>query len=87
MYGTPERGATQCANQWITGVAMKIVAANHADSLRRPGESESTETAILDSVREELRSFYGEADDTVPLPLAILAQKLDHAGPPSNRIG
>ena len=40
---------------------MKIVAANHADSLRRPGE-ESIETVILDSVREELRSWRWSSD-------------------------
>ncbi|MCJ2073583.1 hypothetical protein MKK75_33155 [Methylobacterium sp. J-030] len=58
---------------------MKIVAANHADSLRRPGEPESAELAILDSVRDELRTLYGELDDAVPLTLAVLAQQVDHA--------
>ncbi|MCJ2085593.1 hypothetical protein MKK88_06235 [Methylobacterium sp. E-005] len=64
---------------------MKIVAVNHADSLRRPGESESAELAIVDSVREELLSFYGAADDTVPHTLAALAQQLDQVGSPDGQ--
>lgn len=58
---------------------MKIVAANHADSLRRPGEWEAAETVVLDSVGEELRSFYGEAEDALPHGLATLARQLDGA--------
>lgn len=60
---------------------MKIVAANYADSLRRSGEWETAETAVLDSVRDELRSFYGEAEDALPLGLAALAEQLDGGQP------
>jgi len=68
---------------------MKIVAANHADSLRRGGgwgADEGVETVVLDSVRDELRSVYGEADDAVPLSLTALAQQLDRAHPGSDCI-
>lgn len=66
---------------------MKIVLANHADSLRRPGQRDTAETAILDSVREELRSFYGEGDDVLPVELAALAQKLDYSrSTPGDRV-
>ncbi|MCJ2062567.1 hypothetical protein MKK63_07590 [Methylobacterium sp. J-088] len=61
---------------------MKIVAANHADSLSRTGgwaSDEAVETVVLDSVRDELRSVYGEADTAVPLSLAALARQLDSA--------
>jgi len=75
-----ERGAEPLAEQWTSNVAMKIVTANHADSLRRPGERDTAEVAILDSVREELLSFYGEGDAILPLELAMLAQRLDYAG-------
>lgn len=70
---------------------MKIVAANHADSLRRPGSWDTTEAAevvVLDSVRDELRSVYGEADDALPHALTALARQLDHAHAAGNdRIG
>ena len=59
---------------------MKIVAANHADSLSRTGgwaSDEAIETVVLDSVRDELRIVYGEADAVVPLSLTVLASQLD----------
>ena len=59
---------------------MKIVAANHAESLRRTGDGTQAETTVLESVREELRSFYGEANHVLPLELADLAQRLDNFG-------
>ncbi|MEL6063264.1 MULTISPECIES: hypothetical protein [unclassified Methylobacterium] len=61
---------------------MKIVAANHADSLRRPGTSDTSEAAeviVLDSLRDELRNVYGEADDALPHALTALARRLDPA--------
>lgn len=64
---------------------MKIVAANYADSLRRPGawnSNHAVDEAVLDSVREELRTVYGEADDVVPHALRALAHRLDEVHPP-----
>ena len=63
---------------------MKIVAANHADSLGRAGSWETSEAAegvVLASVGEELRSVYGEADDVLPLVLTALARRLDAVPP------
>ncbi|WP_246695081.1 hypothetical protein [Methylobacterium sp. P1-11] len=57
--------------------AMKIVAANHADSLRRPGTRDTAESAILDTVREGLLSVYVTPDHDLPVELAALAQRLD----------
>ncbi len=59
---------------------MKIVAANHADSLRRTGDRTTAETTVLESVSEELRSFYGEANHVLPLELADLAERLEGFG-------
>ncbi|MBE7199132.1 MAG: hypothetical protein INR70_15215 [Parafilimonas terrae] len=58
---------------------MINVAANFADTLRRPQSGDSTEAVVIDSVREELRDFYGEADDRLPTALAELVQRLDGA--------
>ncbi|KQS74946.1 hypothetical protein ASG32_07530 [Methylobacterium sp. Leaf361] len=60
---------------------MKIVATNHADSLRRPGSRDSAESAVLDTVREGLLSVYGTADRDLPAELAALARQLDRPGP------
>ncbi|MGU3556159.1 hypothetical protein [Methylobacterium radiotolerans] len=60
---------------------MKIVSANHADSLRRPGARDTVESAVLDTVREGLLTAYGAADGDIPAELAVLAQRLDRAGP------
>ncbi|SDN21798.1 hypothetical protein SAMN05216360_106313 [Methylobacterium phyllostachyos] len=60
---------------------MKIVSANYADSLRRPGERDTGEASIVDTVREELLNFFGEGDDVLPRELAMLAQRLDYTGP------
>ncbi|MCJ2138189.1 hypothetical protein MKK69_29765 [Methylobacterium sp. J-026] len=59
---------------------MKIVAANHADSLRRSGDWDTAETTVLESLSEELRSFYGAADQVLPLELADLARRLEGSG-------
>jgi hypothetical protein len=56
---------------------MKIVAANFADTLRRPGTPETPEITVLDTVREELRGFYGDADYDLPVELTVLVQRLD----------
>ena len=64
---------------------MKIVAANHADSLRCPDAPDAADTAVLDTVRAELRGFYGAADDALPVELAALAQRLDHVVPSHQR--
>lgn len=56
---------------------MKIVAANFADTLRLPGSSDGAETAVLDTVRHELRDFYGNGDDDLPAELTALALRLD----------
>lgn len=79
MYATQERGAEPLTDQWTSRVAMKIIPANHADSLRRPGDRETVETTLIDSVREELLSFFGEGDDVLPLELAVLARQLDYS--------
>jgi hypothetical protein len=60
---------------------MKIVAANHADSLRRPCSRDSAEATVLDIVREGLRSFYGEGDDELPGHLTELVHRLDRRHP------
>lgn len=63
---------------------MKIVAANHADSLGRAGSwetSEAAEIVVLASVGEELRSVYGEADDALPHMLTALLCRLDFVPP------
>ncbi|MEE7506255.1 hypothetical protein MMR14E_25110 [Methylobacterium mesophilicum] len=59
---------------------MKIVPANHADSLRQPGARDTVEAAVLDTVREGLLSVYGAADRDVPADLAALARRLDRPG-------
>ena len=56
---------------------MKIVAANHADSLRRPGALNTDAITVLETIRGELWGVYGEADDDLPVELTALAQKLD----------
>ncbi|XYD10229.1 hypothetical protein R1A27_06890 [Methylobacterium sp. NMS12] len=65
----------------IHDAAMKIVSANYADSLRRPGARDTVESAVLDTVREGLLSVYGDADRDVPAELAALARQLDRPGP------
>jgi hypothetical protein len=56
---------------------MKIVAANYAENLRRQGSTDTGAVALIDTVREELRSLYGDAEDHVPLELAALVERLD----------
>jgi hypothetical protein len=58
---------------------MKIIANNHADSIRRPDARETVEATVLDTVREELLSYYGNAERDLPAELAALAHRLDHA--------
>lgn len=60
---------------------MKIVAANHADSLRRPGSPDTAEAAVLDTVRDELRGVFGEADADLPTEWTVLLRRLDRADP------
>ncbi|MBP1179497.1 hypothetical protein [Methylobacterium sp. PvR107] len=56
---------------------MHIVAANYADTLRRSGSRNTAESAVLDTVRHELRCVFGDADDDLPADLTALARRLD----------
>jgi hypothetical protein len=58
-------------------LAMQIVAANYADTLRRSGSWSTAESAVLDTVRHELRGVFGEADDDLPAELTALVRRLD----------
>ena len=86
LYATP--GACCVRSNPIQSspyATMKIVAANHADSLRRPGSWDTDAIAVLDTVREELRGFYGDAHDDLPVELTTLAQRLDSIEPGQGR--
>lgn len=65
------------AIQSVPNAIMMNVAANFADTLRRPESGDSAEALVLDSVGEELRGFYGEADEGLSTALAELVQRLD----------
>lgn len=60
---------------------MKIVAANLADTLRRPGSCDPDAITVIDTVREELRDFYGDASDDLPVEMTALVQRLDGVAP------
>lgn len=64
---------------------MKIVAANYADSLRGPDTPDADALTVLETVREELRGFYGTADDDLPVEMTALAQQLDGIVPSQGR--
>ena len=78
MYATPGTQRPRASAKQSNPLAvMKIVASNFADTLRRPGTPETPAIAVLDTVREELRGFYGEADHDLPTELTVLAQRID----------
>jgi hypothetical protein len=56
---------------------MKIVASNHADTLRRSDAAATVASAVLDSVGAELRLHYGFPSDDPPEALARLAERLE----------
>lgn len=77
MYATPEQQPRTCAVHLTRGTAMKIVAINHADSLRRPGARDTVESVLLDTVREGLLSVYGAAEHDIPAEMAAIVRRLD----------
>jgi hypothetical protein len=56
---------------------MRIVAANHADSLRRRPADDRSAICVVDTVTDELRVHYEAATDDVPAEILALAMRLD----------
>jgi hypothetical protein len=56
---------------------MRIVAANHADSLRRNLSDDRNAIRVVDSVTDELRIHYESATNDVPAEILALAMRLD----------
>ena len=56
---------------------MRIVAANHADSLRRRSGEDTAEIQGVDTLSDDLRAHYGAEIDDVPSEILALAQRLD----------
>ncbi|MCJ2096801.1 MULTISPECIES: hypothetical protein [unclassified Methylobacterium] len=56
---------------------MHIVAANHADSLRRRPWDDAPEAQVVDTLSDELRAHYAAAADEVPAEIMALALRLD----------
>ncbi|SFL86136.1 hypothetical protein [Methylobacterium pseudosasicola] len=59
---------------------MQIVAANHADSLRRRPWDDAPEAQVVDTLSDELRAHYGAAADEMPAEILALALRLDGTG-------
>ena len=56
---------------------MKIVAANHAETLRSRGSESNTERMLLETIGDGLRAFYGDAAPELPSALLSAALRLD----------
>ena len=56
---------------------MRIVAANHADTLRRHPSDDRNAICVVDSVTDELRVHHESVIDDVPAEILALAMRLD----------